>query len=293
MDKTPKKMEDQDRDFSVKHLIFVVLLFSIPFVVVIALWKLLLGDKGIRNRQKNVETSIARYRHCITGREVVLVSTIHIGELEYFATIQNIIDSLPRHRVLYERVRRITPEENFSLTGGQRRTLRYHKEMFQGIDEIAKVMSLQHQREGLAYDRPGWVNTDISMFELIQLLPTKKTVVLRSLAEFLIDEENKQLLVWSLNKALGHFVLLHSIASLAALFSSEVRREKKAILDTRNDIAVSGIMRYVKYGDVITIWGAGHTKGIDKQLRCHGFKEVERQWLTAYRYRQIALSDLF
>jgi hypothetical protein len=63
------------------------------------------------------------------------------------------------------------------------------------------------------------------------------------------------------------------------------------ILESRNEVAMRGIESYLPEGDVASIWGAAHLRGIGKSLKRAGFREVRREWFTAYHDRPYSLLE--
>ena len=284
------------------RILLTLVLIGLLLLVVSPLWFLfvrlanLIGINGLRRVNGKLQTPVIFYEHPITKRIVVFVATIHLGEPEYFVELQKCIDSLASggYKVLFERVQKLTPEEEECLTDKERRVSRQLQALFELVQEIGKIMSLQHQKSGLTYDA-AWINTDVSQYELIQLLASQNVTLLKKekgFEELFNDEVGKLAVRWLVNKLFDGFIAVAVISYVASLFSSNKRRIRRIILDNRNEVGLRGINECLSRGNVVTIWGAGHLRGIEKSLKDCGFREVRRAWFTAYNIRSYGLLDL-
>lgn len=284
----------------------------ISLLIIYPIWRMfvwivnLVGIKGIRNINGNLETPVVFYEHPKTKRRVVFVATIHLAEAEYFVALQRLIDSLSEsgYQVLFEGVGALSPQEEQALTEKERGVARMFDHLFKSVRKIGEMMSLQHQKEGLTYDS-SWINTDITMYSLIRLFARHDVSFLKEGLDSLLkkegdkeqsddlstDESEQMFFKWLINKLLSRFVPLVVIIGACSFFSRNRKLIKKFILDTRNEEAVRGINAHLTEGDVMTIWGAAHLKEIEKRLKQAGFREVRREWFTAYRVRDYRLIE--
>lgn len=274
-----------------------VILFLLCLPILYPLWRLfvllinLVGVNGIRNTSKQLETPVVFYEHPTTKREVVFIATIHIAEPEYFNALQQLIDSLPNHKILFERVGKLSSEEQQALTEEEAIVAKDFASFFALSDELTRVISLMHQRDGLAYD-VSWVNTDLKLYDLVRSFTRQRVRLTRDEIEpkDLLDKE--ELIRWITDKTLNRFAAFAAIMSVATLFSRDKRLGKQLILDQRNTVAIHGIHKYLLEGNIATIWGAAHLAGIEKQLKQLGFREVRRTWFVAYHTRDYKIFDL-
>ncbi len=277
-------------------VLFVAGLILLGLLILYPFWRLfvwainLIGVKGIRNTGGNLETPVVFYEHPKTMRKIVFIATIHLAESEYFAALQRLIESLSGYKILFEGVGKLSPQEEQALTKKERDVARHFDYIFGLMSKIGAVMSLQYQKEGLAYDS-SWVNTDMCLYDLIQLF-AKYDIRLLKKKELndLFDDESARLFTrWSINKLFSRFVSVAVVIDALTFFSKNKRLLKKFILESRNEEAVRGIDMYVAKGNVVTIWGAAHLHGIEKRLKQAGFREVRREWFTAYHIRDYSL----
>ncbi len=261
------------------------------------LWRLfawtinLIGIKGIRNTGGNIETPVVFYEHPETKRQIVFIATIHFAEPEYFTALQRLIESLSGHKILFEGMGKLSPQEEQALTEKERSVARYLDHIFGVARKIGEIMSLQYQKEGLAYDS-SWVNTDMRLYDLIRSFAQHDIRLLKKERDFndLFGDESAQLFVrWFVNKLFSRFVPIVVIVGALVFFSRDKRLAKKFILEARNEEAVRGINEHLVEGNVATIWGAEHLRGIEKRLKRAGFREVRCEWFTAYHIRDYGL----
>jgi hypothetical protein len=255
-----------------------------------------IGTSWIRRAGDRIETPVVFYVHPETKREVVLITTIHYAEPEYYAGIQKLIDALGNHRILFEGVGKITEEETTSLTEDERRVLRKIVSSFRLMDVVAVTLSLQKQRDGLAYPT-HWINTDVKLIELVRWFAKNKASLIGNVLEPSnanptdVEMPEPPIIKWLFDRQLGQIIPIAMVTNVIAFFSKPHRLAVDYILRQRNEIALAGIEERLRTENVATIWGAGHLPGIDAGLKKLGFREVRRAWHVAYHVRNYSLIE--
>lgn len=266
------------------------------FLVLYPFWWLfvrlfnIFGGKWLRNRKNRLETPIIFYEHPDTKKRVALVGTIHIAEPGYFTAIQQRIDSLDGYAVLFEGVGKMSPQEEELLSGKERKIADMLKQILAVMDKISALTSLQHQRAGLSYN-PPWINTDFSFYKLVQSLAAQdvKLIDFSDFDKIFSDERSRLLVECLINWS---FSQLAALSMLMAAFRINGRTEK-VILRDRNEVAFQGITNSLSSGNVVSIWGAAHLKGIAAKLKKIGFEEVGCEWFVVYHKKNYyRLKDL-
>ncbi len=274
-----------------------LLVVGIICVLLFPLWKLycwivnLFGTDSMRIKDKNLETPVVFYQHPVTRRMIVFIAMTHIGEKSYYSRVQEIINSLTGYIVLFEGTGKLSPEEESSLSDKERSLKVQIDSMFEAIEEFSKILFLQHQKQGLSYDT-SWINTDFTTYKILQELAKENFNFFkpeRNVDRLFEDKKYHRLIRWMVNTMFTNFVALALLSAPIRLISRKKRINEKIILDDRNVEAISGISKYIQQGDVISIWGAGHMKGISKWIKENGFLEVRREWIIAYRNRNYNL----
>jgi len=267
------------------------------------LWRLFVwmvntvGVNGIRTVDGKLETPAIFYEHPVTKRRVVFVAVIHMAEQEYYRKLQQLIDSLPGYTVLFERVEKLSAEEEAGLTKKERAVAGGCSLLFKYLERVCDVMGLQHQKKGLSYD-PAWINTDLRMSQLIKafaehdlFLIKKEEQAALAAVDLSRDKSAQLFLRWIINKLFSQLPAFSVLFKALASFSKKKRLTEALILDVRNEVAVRGIKKHLANGHVVTIWGAAHLRGIEEELKVAGFQEVSRQWFTAYHTRDYSFLE--
>jgi len=279
----------------VTGIIFLILLAIWPFWLLFVKIVNLIGVKGIRNKNGEFQTPVVFYEHPITKRIIAFVATIHIGEPAYYVALQELIDSLKGYKVFFEGVGKLSLQEERSLTEKERSIARQFDFIFSLIRKFTDVMSLQSQKEGLIYTS-SWVNIDIKLYDLIQSFAQRDICLVKEEMDFgklFSDKLDQAIMRWIFNKLLNRFVPVAVIFAIIVLVLRKKRVAKKLILDVRNEIAFRGISEHLDDSNIVMIWGAAHLRGIEKRLKQAGFREVRREWFTAYTVRDYSFLDIF
>ena len=299
----PKKLSTLRIIFNILKVILIVLLvckMALTLLIILPLLFLFsklisfIGLKEMRKVSGKIQTPVVFYEHPGTKKIVALVATIHIAEQEYFDNLQKIINDLGAngYKVLFEKVGKLTPEEEQSFTPKERGIWKQLDFLSSIIQHLADIMSLKHQSSGLTYG-PSWINTDMKMHDVIRLLADHDVDFFKGkdIKSFKIDKSNEAQIKWLFDKIFCHFILVMIIASVIGRFSKRDKGMKKVILERRNDIAFKGITEHLPNHNVVSIWGAAHLRGIEALLKKEGFKEIRKEWFTAYHVRGYSFLD--
>ncbi|MFC1608949.1 hypothetical protein ACFL2R_01650 [Patescibacteria group bacterium] len=269
---------------------------TVFFLLIYGLWILCskvanrIGLGYIGNHDGNIQTPVVFYENPETKRRVVFIGMIHIAESVYFSAVQQLIDLIESHgecQVLYEMVQPLSDEEKVSLSEKERIIFREMTAKIGSVKQLADLVGLQYQKDGLKY-RSSWVNTDLRMYELVTAFAQRKRVVWGK-SNFSLDDVSEAEAEKVIDFFLKHMVLINYLADLVGFFSPKVKDFNDLILGKRNDVAIQGIRRCIENEDVVTIWGAKHLPGIEKQLKAMGFQESERMWFTAYCVKNLGI----
>lgn len=255
-------------------------------------------DKITKRKGENLLVPTIYLEHRKTGRRIVLIGMIHIGDEEYYQNVSLKVDSLENegYVVFYEMLKSGDIKSE-NLSEKQKKILEYFRFQKKQIEVIIDVCDLVKQSDYIKI-KDHWVNTDITFLELLAYLekggfsPNTK-------------EKRDALEV----KGVRHLILLRYLFEGAMLNMSTLRFFKiffskkdrfqagvwdSIVLGGRNDLAVDELLRIEE--NVVATWGAGHLTGITNQLRKKGFRVVEKTWQTAftrsYRTRDFLLDYL-
>lgn len=279
----------------VAGVILLFLLVTYPFWLLFVKVVNFIGVKNIRSIDGKLQIPVVFYEHPVTKRVVVFVAAIHIAEPTYYVAIQELIDSLKGYHVLFEGTGKLSPQEEQSLTPKEKEIASQFDFIFDLTKMFGELMSLQYQKNGLTYP-VSWINTDMRLYDLIRAFVQRDLYLVKrgwEVEDPFTEEFEQNIARWLIDKIFNRLVPVATILAVGTLFSRNMRGEKRLILDARNEIAFQGIDQYLKDGNIVTIWGAAHLPGIEKCLKKSGFREVRREWFTAYTVRNYSLLETF
>lgn len=277
-------------------LLLPVFFICYPFWKLFSLVANFVGFDGIRKRHGKIQTPVVCYENPETRRRIVFISTIHIAEPEYYAELQQFIDSLPEYKILFEGTRRLSHREKKALTEIERQKVKEAMSVFRSVRMIGNILNLQGQVEGLAYraNKNIWINSDIRFYWLIRMFASRDVSLLKArldLGNFSNDSAGKTMDRWLANKALEQMVPASVLGGFFSIFSRKIRLLNSIILDHRNKEAMRCVREHASEHNVAMIWGAGHLTGIGNLLKQDGYFEVDRQWFTAYTVRDYSFLE--
>lgn len=282
----------------IKPLLVILLMFiAWPVLWIVAYLRRLIGRPIIRNEDGYLQTPVIVYRHQVTGKKLIFVSAVHVGNRSYYRELQEIIDKHQKlgYKILYERVSKITEDERSCLNQRELHVDSSIETLMRALEFIRKSMWLHPQRDGLTYDDATWINTDISGKDLVSRLAAAgafREVIEFDLQTIVSTPAGRRFLRWLINFAFKNAETFLVLADMANAIMGSRRWETSIILGDRNKIGLEGIAYYGATENVVTIWGAAHHLGMSKALRAAGWKEVSRVWINAYRTRPYSLRRL-
>ena len=251
--------------------------------------------KIVRNTDGKLETPIVFYEHPVTKRMVAFIAMIHLAEPEYYSALNRRIKLLSGYKILFEGIGRLSKRENKFLTQEERDVFHDFDSRLKLLKKIGNIMLLKYQKDkgGLFYDL-SWVNNDIRLYDFIKSSAKQNLCFVKEEKKLYasLDDESMQLFSkWLNNMMFSQFLPAIVVANIIGFFFKNERLINKLILDARNEEAMRGINKYLAKGNVALIWGAMHLVGIGKELKRAGFREVRREWFTAYHVRDYHLFE--
>jgi hypothetical protein len=209
---------------------------------------------------------------------------MHIGEPDYFARIQNIIDGHDGFAVIYEGLRKSNLKES------ERAILKGFMLPTPLVVAGKKLLGIIHQNEGLTY-RSHWINTDLSARQLARALKKHGVQPLKEVEDHSWCEERPVFTMWVINYMLSNLIPVLVLTKGLDRFSRHNKTDD-TIIHRRNACALEIILSKSTIVDVVTLWGASHLEGIDAGIRSNGFIEEQREWLDVYRLRKCRIQDV-
>jgi hypothetical protein len=229
--------------------------------------------------------------------DVWLVGTAHIGLKKYYADVQALLDA--QDVVLFEGVR----SKNRPMTP-PKADPKAPKPIYEVLSD---AIGLDFQLVDINYDRPHWINSDLSMEQLDALnkkgghgKPTQFDMV-----EKMLDPKSSQTQMMgqffksapaSVKNALKIF-LIEKLAKVDTLLPGMTDPTTLNVLLTARNRSVEDVFdKVIKKSQpphsVAIYYGAAHMPGIEKAFAGkYGYKPVEQRWLTFAKADRHKLDD--
>ncbi|MBI4114375.1 MAG: hypothetical protein HY445_00860 [Candidatus Niyogibacteria bacterium] len=241
---------------------------------------------------KEFQTPIVFYENPSTKRKVVVITTRHFANREYFDAIQKQIEILEKegHQILCEHLKDLTPEVEKSLSPKELLIWRkLRDELGFGIDKAIESMKIisctlpqkfDHEKFKLSI-KENWIKHDASMLDLIKMFSATKE------ADNLLEENKASDKVFDTRFSDKDDIISNKENSESTNLFSDKNCED-IILHYRDQIAIEGIVSCLLNGNVTIVRGQDHLLGISKYLlTIIGFEEVRRTFLKGVEIAQI------
>ena len=236
-----------------------------------------------------------------SGPEVWLSGASHVGDSNYFATLQKHLDAQPL--VLFE-----------GVGGKSKKKMRFDPEEETSIQHtMASALGLVFQLSAIDYDRPQFRNSDLTIGQLQQLLaggtnqPGESggsAPASREFQELLQVMDGSSMLGTLLHvglkfigsspklQAMTKVVLIETLGQMTGDMSQikgmppEIQRLLSVIIQERNKVVLDDLrkeLHTVRPPKAISIfYGAGHMADLEKRLRSElRYRPRGEVWLTA------------
>lgn len=236
-----------------------------------------------------------------SGPEVWLVGASHVGDSNYFATLQKHLDAQPL--VLFE-----------GVGGKSKKKMRFDPEEETSIQHtMASALGLVFQLSAIDYDRPQFRNSDLTIGQLQQLMaggtnqPGQgggSTPASREFQELLQVMDGSSMLGTLLHvglkfigsspklQAMTKVVLIETLGQMTGDMSQikgmppEIKRLLSVIIQERNKVVLDDLrkeLRAVRPAKAVSVfYGAGHMADLEKRLRSElRYRPRGEVWLTA------------
>lgn len=200
-------------------------------------------------------------------RHVALVGVCHVAESSFW-------ESLSRRIAGYESMGYSVQCEKIV------NDLKTDKEKSQGTSDlyrrVAELTRLRSQTDALEY-RDHWRNTDLTLSQLLEYGPSARSLIgmvseASGVLEKLVSLGGSERVGRDIRFGLRWMPVVRH-------FVPQNREWQGIVIDLRNVFAADAILN--AEGNVVSIWGAGHLKGIGGLLKDEGFRRESRVWSTA------------
>jgi hypothetical protein len=229
--------------------------------------------------------------------DVWLVGVAHIGLKQYYGEIQDLLDA--QDVVLFEGVR-----ANTNSLMPPKIDPKAPKPIYQVLSD---AIGLDFQLVDIHYDRPHWVNSDLTMarlqalnkqgghgkateFDLVAKMLDPNSAQAKMFSQFLVSAPA------SIKDALKIF-LVDKLAKVDTLLPGITDPTTLNVLLTARNKSVEDVLDKVLASpqppkSVAVFYGAAHMRAIEKALGAkYGYKAVEQRWFTFAKADRHKLDD--
>lgn len=257
-----------------------------------------------------LEVAVREFAPPVPGQpRVLLAAVVHLGASNYYASLQTLLAGHPL--VLFEGI---------GATNRQFQSHRQEREAGYSLQPaLARALGLAFQLEAIDYDRPNFVNSDLTLVELARVmqpqrpaaavLPGEEEPAPAASTGFSLDD-----LVDVMNGSgwlggLARFgvqvigsserlrttvrlVLIEALGQLEGEFENapqlpgEVRNLLRVLIEERNRKVIRDLAAAAWHqpapASIAVFYGAGHMPDLERRLRALGYRPGPEQWLTAF-----------
>jgi hypothetical protein len=242
---------------------------------------------GGRQEEGALQCAVATFRHPTRNQTVVLYGVVHIADAEYYARVQQDLDSYTT--VLYEGVApgSTEPTEADKSLGDLQKTM-------------GEMLGLTFQKDGIDYHRSNLVHADMNMDELKEKLGGG---TINPMGQLLSEEQMKQMapllkVFMGFGKMLmknspemqtrmkAQFAQQMAGADMSKLGGQMGERTARVILIDRNEVCMKVLEQQLEKqqdGSIAIFYGAAHMPDLEQRLEAQGFTLGEKRWMSAWQ----------
>ena len=251
------------------------------------------------------------------GPAIWLTAVSHIGESNYFAALQRHLDQ--QTLVLFEGIgehhaRKVAPAGGAPRTSGRppvpTRTISSKANRTSLQSSMASSLGLAFQLEAIDYSRPNFQNSDLSIYELRQLMAEMRTAAGQEGADQIFENLLKameggsvldSILQLAMNflgaspklQAMSKLVLIETISQMKG-DPSELRglppqltQLLEVLIDRRNQKVLADLKSELEEFDnrntIAIFYGTGHMPDLEMRLRRElNYQPVAQVWFNAF-----------
>lgn len=234
--------------------------------------------KGIPRIDCLLETAVTKYMNH-AEKEVTLVGAIHVGDKEYYHTLQEVLDS--HEQVFYESIKKTDSLGFYKLSGG--------KAFLSLVGKLYKVMKrsgLSFQGDHINKKQNHWERVDTDEKTFVKLINKGKYPVITAIKQPLLYVGTG---VGFLAFELMSLLKLMDDESLAFQSCTDEKQLlfKEQILDFRNNIVNDRLTKFTENNskqNTAVFYGAAHLESFHEHLTENlGYRPVSKHWVGAIK----------
>lgn len=234
-----------------------------------------------------LQCAVAHFRAPGRDVEVVLYGVVHIADAEYYARVQQDLDSYGV--VLYE-----------GVAPGKEAPTDADKGLGELQGAMGEMLGLSFQKDGIDYTRKNLVHADMNMDQLKEAMgggtvnPLGQFMSedqLKNMAPFLKMITNMGKAFLQGNPAMQNQLKMQMGRQLGSADSNQLaqglgKKAAEVILYERNKVALQVLEKQLettKEGTIAIFYGAAHMPDLEAKLAEMGFTRTSKRWMTAWK----------
>lgn len=240
---------------------------------------------GEREQDGSLQTAVATFRHPTRDQVVVLYGVVHVAETDYYAKVQQDLDSYTT--VLYE-----------GVAPGKDEPTEADKSLGELQKAMGEMLGLSFQKDGINYTRENLVHADMNMDELKarmgggtfnpmgQFMDEKQ---LANMGPFLRMAAGVGKMLMQSNPRMRDQMKRQMAQQLANADMSAMggmgEKMHQVILLDRNEVCMKVLERQLgtqQDGSIAIFYGAAHMPDLEQRLAAQGFTLTEKRWMSAW-----------
>lgn len=243
--------------------------------------------EGDRRQDGALQCAVATFRHPTRNQTVVLYGVVHIADAEYYARVQQDLDSYTT--VLYE-----------GVAPGKEQPTEADKSLGDMQKVMGEMLGMTFQKDGIDYTRKNLVHADMTMDELKEKLGGG---TINPMGQLLSEEQMKSMapimkMIAGLGKMFmqnnpemqsrmrAQFAQQLANADMAQLGGQMGEKMARVILIDRNEVCMKVLGQQLETqqdGSIAIFYGAAHMPDLQQRLEAQGFTLAEKRWMSAWK----------
>lgn len=234
-----------------------------------------------------LQTAVATFRHPTRDQVVVLYGVVHVAEADYYAKVQQDLDSYTT--VLYE-----------GVAPGKEEPTEADKSLGEMQKVMGELLGLTFQKDGINYTRQNLVHADMTMDELKERMGGG---TINPMGQFMDEKQMASMApIMKMVAGVGKMLMQANPrmrdqlkrqmanqlanADMSALGGQMGEKMHQVILIDRNVVCMKVLEQQLEAqhdGSIAIFYGAAHMPDLEERLGALGFTLTEKRWMSAWR----------
>jgi hypothetical protein len=241
-------------------------------------------------RDAALQTAVATFRHPTRNQTVVLYGVVHIADADYYAKVQQDLDSYTT--VLYE-----------GVAPGKEEPTAADRSLGDLQKAMGEMLGMTFQKDGIDYTRTNLVHADMTMDELKEKMGGG---TINPMGQFMSEDQLAQMApLLRMAAGFGKMMMERNpqmrdqfrmqmgrqlaTADMGSALGPDGGRMMQVILIDRNEVCMNVLGRQLETqqdGSIAIFYGAAHMPDLEQRLAAQGFTLESKRWMSAWRMGQ-------